>query len=64
MDDLPPFFEDLSIEEKLDLHRAHYSGREIEVWSEFNRKWLLRNPKYPFNSHTRYRVYEIQECPE
>lgn len=53
---LPPFFEDLPIEEKLDLHRAHYSGREIGVWSEFNQKWLPRNPDHHFGSRARYRI--------
>lgn len=56
MNTFPVSFEKLSTEEKLDLHRAHYSGREIEVWSEFSYKWVPHDPSAPFGPRGCYRI--------
>ena len=47
-------FKDLSIEEKLALHRAHYEGKEIQIFCDDNQWHSL--PKPVFQGDGCYRV--------
>lgn len=48
-------FGELSIEEKLELHRAMYEGRTVQRWADDQERWVTKLSS-PFVDHFVYRI--------